>query len=266
MTDHDLPAFEIDVPRSPGGSGRLTVYHHDPGAPDAPIAIVLHGRGRNGDGYFKVWWPFAQAHGFRLLVPSFGRDLWPRDEDYNLLGLVDADGRFDWQRGGIIEVLEALPAIAASRFGARRDRVSVYGHSAGSQILHRFAWVRPDFPFERLICANAGWYTLPDPAVAFPVGLNGLGLDAASIQRTLALPATILLGEADSDPTHHSLPKHAEALAQGAHRFARGQAFAAAMQAAGSRWEVATVPGVGHSNLLMAPAAVDILRHAWRTR
>jgi hypothetical protein len=85
------------------------------------------------------------------------------------------------------------------------------------------------------------------------------------LEKVIQRPLTVLLGEEDTDPEHASLRRTPEALAQGAHRFARGQAFFAAGQAASQQlgtsfaWRLETVPGADHDNRLMAPAAIPYL-------
>ena len=117
----------------------------------------------------------------------------------------------------------------------------------------------------RAVAANAGWYTMPDPDIDFPYGLKGSPVGEEQLIAALGLPVTLLLGDEDTDPKHPSLRRTPEVMTQGTNRFARGRAFFQAVrQYAANRgipfkWQWATVPGAGHDNRLMAPAAVPYL-------
>jgi hypothetical protein len=74
-------------------------------------------------------------------------------------------------------------------------------------------------------------------------------------------PMTIMLGDADSDPKHHQLPREPGAMRQGPHRFARGLHYfaLACCEAAAAdvplAWKLRIAPGVAHSNPGIAPFA-----------
>ena len=152
------------------------------------------------------------------------------------------------------------------RLGGTQTRYSIYGHSAGSQFVHRFLFFKPDARVKRYLAANAGWYTFADPDTAFPFGVGGLDLNENQLQAALAKDLVVLLGDQDSDPEARLLNKSEGALRQGPHRFARGQAFyEAARSLAKSRgwtfgWSVRVVEGVAHSNGDMAPEVADLVR------
>lgn len=75
----------------------------------------------------------------------------------------------------------------------------------------------------------------------------------------------LLLGEADNDPNHPSLPRQPEALAQGPNRYARGiHFFETAQKVAREKsqpfaWRCRSVPGIAHDNAGMARAAVEVI-------
>jgi len=124
---------------------------------------------------------------------------------------------------------------------------------------------KPDARIKRAVAANAGWYTLPQYDVHFPYGLRGSGFDQHGLARVFSKDLIVLLGTSDNDPYHRSLRRTSEAMAQGSHRFERGQTFFAEAERAAVRnglrlsWRVEFVPGVGHSNRGMSPAAAELL-------
>jgi hypothetical protein len=163
----------------------------------------------------------------------------------------------------------ALPrAVAAARRAAGEEgggTFRLYGHSAGSQFSHRYNWLCGAEGVERMVFANAGFYTWPDLTQAFPYGLAGTPAGEAALRAGLARAAVVLLGDQDLDTSDPDLRQTPEAMLQGPHRFARGQAFfVAAREAAAGLgvpfgWRMAFVPGVGHSNVGMAPLAAEML-------
>ena len=207
-----------------------------------PVVLVLHGAGRDADRYRDAWAPQAERHGILVACPEFSRADFPGEAGYNLNPAIHP----------------MLDAVAdAVQEGARAD-YGLYGHSAGAQVAHRCLLLTGAPRASRVVAANAGWYTFPDPATPFP---HGLGDVASQLPAAFAKPTTILLGDADTDPRHPQLRRDAPTDRQGDNRLARGQAFFAACRAQAERaglpfaWHLATVPGVGHSNAGMAPAA-----------
>src|SRR3546814_6477701 len=95
---------------------------------------------------------------------------------------------------------------------------------------------------------------MPVVDVDYPFGLRGAPVDEAGLKRALAMPLVVLLGTADNDPHHHSLPDQPEAMAQGPYRLARGKKFFATAQAQAQRlqtpfnWTLSFAPDVAHSD------------------
>jgi hypothetical protein len=106
---------------------------------------------------------------------------------------------------------------------------------------------------------------MPDFAVEWPYGLRGSAVDEEQLRHALQVPFTLLLGAENTDPDEPGLRKTPEALAQGPHRVARGEAFceagraAAALRGISFGWHVATVPDTGRDSDLMATAAIPYL-------
>jgi poly(3-hydroxybutyrate) depolymerase len=248
----------------------MRVHLHRPAAWTAQdrILVVMHGRGRDADRYRDQWISHADAANLLLVAPEFDAAKFPGRAFYNFGNVVDDQGRprpsAEWSFGVIDRVVEAVRA----RSGAVRPRYALFGHSAGAKFVHRYLLMAQATNADSIITANAGSYTMPVRDAAFPWGLGGTAVGDAELARALARPVVVLLGEQDTDPNHPSLPRDPEAQAQGPHRFARGQAFFAAAQAASARlgvplaWRLRTVPSVGHSNGGMAAHAVRLIASA----
>jgi poly(3-hydroxybutyrate) depolymerase len=251
----------------------IEVWYHVPegATAEAPIVIVLHGMGRNGDGYRDAWVAPADEHGFVVVVPQFSDALYPGSREYNLGNTFTAEGERlppeDWS----FTQIEAVFDDARSRLGLARDHYHLYGHSAGSQFAHRFLLFVPDARARRVVLANAGWYTLPTAEQGWPYGLgvaDGAAVPPEQVAAFLARDVVVLLGDQDIDPAGSGLRTTPEAVAQGAHRFARGHHYfevtrgLADAMAVDSPWQLDTVPDVGHSNARMAPAAARVIMEA----
>ncbi len=233
--------------------------------PDTPVLFVMHGVKRDAERYRNEWLPHAQERGFILVTPEFSERNFPGSVGYNTGNTRDAQDKplpsEQWSFSFLEPIFDAVKAAT----GNRSERYSLYGHSAGAQFVHRFMYFVPDARVKQAVAANAGWWTLPDLKGDFPYGLHDSVIDEAGLKAMLARPLVVLLGTEDTDPNHTNLRRTPEAMAQGAHRFARGQYFYDAGQrqakdlGAPLAWKLATAPGVGHVDRDMAPFAVDIL-------
>jgi len=249
----------------------VPVWYHRPSGltVDAPILFVMHGTLRNGEEYRDQWVDLSEAHDFLLVVPEFSHDGWSGSEGYNLGRMQDSEGAVLPEEQWAFTVIEDVFDEVRRRFGSTRESYTIYGHSAGAQFVHRFLLFAPDARFDAAVSANAGWYTMPSDEVAFPYGLRtetgAILVSEERIRDAVERPVVILLGEEDNDPEASHLRRNEEADAQGLHRFERGHAFFETAReradefGAAFNWSIQSVPGVGHSNARMAPAAVRAL-------
>lgn len=249
------------------GGHKMTVWNYQPAGAtvDSPVLIVIHGVGRNAEEYLTDWMGLADQKNFLLVVPEFSKTEFPGEAAFNSGNLFAADGQLRPREQWSFSMIEPVFDAVRARFGLRRDDYQIYGHSAGAQFVQRFLYFVPEARFTRLIAANAGWYMLPSLTTAFPYGLKGTPVDAAALRQAFARSVVVLLGDADTDPNHHSLRHTPESDEQGLYRFARGQFyFARAREEAASQhttfnWTLATAPGIEHINKAMAPFAVRYL-------
>jgi poly(3-hydroxybutyrate) depolymerase len=247
----------------------LNVWAYTPSnyAPNSKILFVMHGVKRDADRYRDEWVALAEQHNLLLIVPQFSQQDFPRALGYNL-GNVFIDDKY--QQANPPEVwaysaIEPLFDYVKSTYANANNTYRLYGHSAGSQFVHRFIFFVPQARVSKIVSANAGWYTAPDFNIAFPYGLKNTMVTQDYLIASLQKPVVILLGEADNDPNDKYLRKAAPAMRQGPHRLARGEYFFNQTKQASQRyavnfgWQLVTVPNVGHKNDLMANAAVAYL-------
>ncbi|MEQ8404489.1 MAG: hypothetical protein RKE49_05275 [Oceanicaulis sp.] len=245
---HGRTVLQVDI----GGTAPLPVHVYAPenAAPDAPVVLVMHGASRNADDYRDNWIDVARGCGVVIAAPEFSRDRFPGAAFYNLGGL----GR-DNAEPRAFDVVGTVFEAARDAYAPQTEDYVMFGHSAGSQFVHRYAMFRPDPRLRRAVAANAGWYTAPDPRIDWPYGFYGAPETPPSLAQVRALPIALHLGTEDNDPQGSNLRRTPEAAAQGAGRFDRGLHMAGL-----TGWPVTRVHGADHDNALMAPAAArDLL-------
>lgn len=249
------------------GQSAMNVWYHIPSmsTSSTPIVFVMHGVLRNADEYRDNWISLAEQYNFVVIVPEFDKDTFPGSRSYNLGNLLNEDGQpvpeKDWSFSLIGPVFEQFK----TKMGFNSEKFYIFGHSAGSQFVHRLLMFKPELPVEMAFAANAGWYTLPINNQQFPYGLKGSGTDKVNLKQFFALPMVILLGDKDNDPKDEYLRTTAEANLQGPHRFARGNYY---YQLANNKaielgvdlnWQLVVAPDIGHQNAKMAPFAAELI-------
>jgi poly(3-hydroxybutyrate) depolymerase len=227
--------------------------------------MVLHGRRRNGEDYRDYFVAESERRGFLLVAPEFPELQYPHPHGYNYGDMIDASGAMRPREQWLFPVIESVFRDARARMGSVRERFFLFGHSAGSQLVHRlatFGWLDS---IERAVTANAGSYTMPVRDERFPFGVDGVPLSDDELRKAFSRPLVVLLGDNDIDPDEPDLPREPEAMRQGPNRFARGRRYFQTAEREAARlgvplaWRLATAPGVAHSGRNMAPFAVKEL-------
>ena len=243
----------------------ITVHTYLPDSTikDITIIFVMHGASRNGSSYCIDWVEPAREYNFLVVCPEFDETKFPGSAGYNLGGMYD-DGVLVDSAKWTFAIIEPIFTYLKSEKVTTFETYGIYGHSAGSQFVHRYALFTHPTNAKIFVAANAGWYTMTDFTEAFPYGFQNSPMTEEIIKGKFGLDLVILLGENDTDPNASSLRKTEEAMRQGEHRFERGNTFyAKAKSMANSletefNWTKVTVPEVGHSNFEMAPAAAKL--------
>ncbi len=251
---------KADAPR------RMTVYTYIPAklkADSATIIFVMHGQGKNAEGYRDVWAKLADKHGFMVIAPLFDVETWGSTYS-NGQGLM-RDGKATNPDTWSFSVIEHLFDAIKTATGNKSATYRIYGHSEGGQFVHRLVWFLPEARYDKAVVANPGWYTMPDLSISLPYGLGKSPATEQTLKRGLERRLTVLLGDRDNDPNHPQLRKTPEAMAQGRFRLERGQNFfnQASERCAAVKckfgWQLQMVPGAAHSNSQMAAAAAQLM-------
>lgn len=256
--------------------------------PDVSRAIiVVHGILRNADYYYetgKLVLAKARATKTLLVAPQF-------IESADLVGHRNSELMLRWSSewpGGATAVRPA-PISTYSVFDAmllrladharfpRLRSIVVIGHSAGGQIVQRYAavgrgpaLVASSGVTVHLVVANPSSYLYFDDRRPYPhprcpdfnhwrYGFVGVppyvrGAPGQVEKQYVSRDVTYLLGSADTNPHEWDLDKSCAGAAQGPYRFARGKAYIEYIRRrhpGGTAQDFAFVRGVGHDNRLM---------------
>jgi len=234
------------------------------------ILFVMHGNGRNAKSYRDAWIDHAEKYSFLLVVPEFSREQFPKASNYNMGNMFKMDANENiisknsknlWS----FSLIEPIFDFVKKRTRNKSHGYFIYGHSAGSQFVHRFMFFIPESRVEKAVFANAGWYTMPDFNTEFPYGLKKTSCTLDHLKDVFSKKVIVLLGDKDTDPDHPQLRKTPQAMAQGKNRFERGHTFFKKCRDLADssgfvfNWVLDIVPGAEHSNKQMAPAAAKVL-------
>ncbi|MEP3207724.1 MAG: hypothetical protein ABJN95_00955 [Maribacter sp.] len=278
-----------------GGKGKKTkaiiVYYYKPKNFDSnsKVLVVIPGAGRNANTYRDAWVAEADKKGILILSPKYAEEDYAF-EDYHLCGLIrelnlgkslefvensnmvkiDEDQltftlntkEEEW----IFEDFDRIFDLAIEAIGSNQKEYDIFGHSAGGQILHRYALFGKSAKVNNILAANSGFYTLPNFEFALPFGLKNTLLEEQNLQDAFDKKLIILVGELDNQAeTRGTLLRSSTADKQGLHRLARAQYFydqaksVARSKQFSFNWKIAIIPQVGHDHRKMAVAASQLL-------
>ncbi|MDH0863927.1 alpha/beta hydrolase [Mitsuaria sp. GD03876] len=294
--------FEVEAPSGRGSIPIRVSRDWSTPQPDVEHAVVvIHGWSRRSldEGEAAAAKAGEAAEHTIVVAPQF-----LIEADTRAHGLPDAMLRWgveDWKAGrpalgpAPVSAFDAVDAIVARladrRLFPRLSTIVIAGHSAGGQLVQRYAAVghaearAGDGIKVRYVVANPSSYLYFGTARPkaqgsgggrcaavdrWPYGMAGRVPPYVRMTEALAEAVyvgqdiTYLLGTADSDPNHPELDRSCAAEAQGATRLERGRAYVAALRAReGSpiAQRLVEVPGVGHNGRAMftSEAGVKVL-------
>ncbi len=237
-----------DLLRLPAGDGRpeclAFVPATFPRGGRARVALCVHGISRDFEEQIELLRGEASRRGYALLAPLFDAKGW---RDYQRLGRRGRGPRADLALDRALECLENRIELELS------DRFLI-GYSGGAQFVHRYAMAHPN-RVQAVVCAAAGWYTMPDPARRYPHGLKvdgglaGVRLDPAEFLR---IPVLTVVGDSDVELESMRASDRLDRV-QGRTRIERAQRWSEAMDRArekrgiDSRSEFILLEGAGHA-------------------
>lgn len=248
-----IPEGEGSTTVTVSGDLTMTVFTYKPqDYHGAGMLVVLHGLTRDAENYRGYAEALADRHKLLVIAPLFDKEHFP-GKSYNMGGVRVKDElapQAEWAYSRLGEVIKEVRI----REGNAELPYTMVGHSAGGQFVMRYAALMPAGAV-RLVAMNPGTDLFPRTDWEFGYGFGGLPAEFqndAALQRYLAAPLTLYLGQNDINPQHPELDKSAAAELQGAFRLERGRAcFDFAKKLAEERgwkfnWRKVEAPGVAH--------------------
>lgn len=264
-----LPVKEIAADRiAVGEHALIPIYLSADWSHPQPMmtraVVMLHGRLRNADVYFKSAQNARTAAGPNgkntlLIAPQFlstvdiKKHHLPREIlRWSLEGWEGGEPALKPTKQSSFDALDAiLLRLADRKLFPNLQQVIVAGHSGGAQVVQRYAIAGhgeaalADSKIQvRYVVANPSSYAYfskdrPEPKIAASCsGFNEwkYGMEArpsylssasiASLEKTYVSRHVIyLLGAKDTDPNDHAMDTSCMAMSQGAFRYARGHAY-----------------------------------------
>jgi alpha-beta hydrolase superfamily lysophospholipase len=194
------------------------------------------------------WRSFAVTHGAVLVAPVFGTR-YP-----------------DFRAGGAAGYVSSLvDDLLAQHLPGTDGRFAVHGHSAGAQFAARYLAARPERLTDAVLSAPAE-YAMPAPDVPWPRGMAGAPPGADWLAAATRVRVVVLAGTNDTEPQQPAAG-HVDAG-----RFARAEAYVAAMQRLAAERGTAPsvafrpVAGLDHDEAALAVPAQEALTDAWAPR
>lgn len=246
----------------------IKIYTYVPTVGDItkmPILFAMHGSGRNAKGSINSWKTIAQNKKVIVVSPLFDESQYP-NWLYQSGGVSWTNSYYNPRPRSLYtyNMIEAIFDLVKEQLGNTSEKYDLWGHSAGSQFSHRMTLNMPDARINRVVCSNAGYYTVPEPSgisngtttFGYPFSVLGMNMDLEQLKTYFARDLTVHLGTKDLATTleeDDQLPVSPGAKAQGACRFERGHFFYNRAKAVADslgfpfNWKLVEVEGVAHS-------------------
>lgn len=242
------------------------------------IVFVMSGCMRDALNYLKIWIKPANENKYIIIAPEFDKSHYSiADHEYGNLIDIEYDyssqdiytpkmiyhenikNESDWIFSNIDEIyLEFIKEYKIENKG-----YIIFGHSSGSQFVHRFLMLGNSKYCEKYLCANAGLYTFFDTTKNYPYGIKNLTEFKERIDNSLKKKVYILVGEQDVKTKYlNSLPMDIE---EGKTRYERAtNYFNSAINYAKennikTNWKFISMPNVHHNSKEVVPFAIEII-------
>jgi len=255
------PGFFLYNDKTVPENSAMRAFYYKPSGftADSPIFFILHGYGREADKAMYAAAVSAETFNFLLVVPEYSFKLFPTWEEYNY-GNARKKPKELWTYFVNDRIFHFIKGLTKSR----QEKYYLFGHSAGSQFVHRQLMVGASNFIEKAFAANAGEYAMPVfGETSFPWSMSGLDLSREDLKRFFSVDLYVLLGEEDIIQDKY-FARGDVFDKQGNTRFERGKNFYKIGKKEAERlsfdfnWELVTVPHVGHSGLGTLPTALRL--------
>ena len=264
-----LPAGEssqLQEDRSGVNRDPIPIFYYRPvtWTEDEPVFIAFPGYTRRAESYEKHLEELAVKYNMLIASPEFSMKKFPDDRWYQEGNMIDKEEngtiqpRKEWTFSAVNHVISAVRKKSRAK-----GKVILFGHSAGGQLMHRFSLFAEENGADEIVCANSGWFTMPDEEIPFPYGTKDLPLTDRDYERAFARPVTMLMGGKDIS-RKKPFRDTKESDAQGLNRMERCNNYFHACEAKAHAlsvpflWKLGVVEGSAHEGVKMAEGAMKL--------
>lgn len=269
-SDVHLPAGEslYFLPEKKGATKeQIPVYYFRPPTwtEENPVFIAFSGYTRNAKGFAKRLESLAVKYNMVIACPEFSTTKYPGACCYQEGNMTDADdvtGTIQPRKKWNFDTIDRLVEAVRQRCHAK-GKVLLFGHSAGGQLMHRYSLFSEGASCDVILCANAGWFTMPDRQTPFPYGIQNLDISDRELMRAFSRPVIMLMGSLDTS-REKPFRDTKEADAQGLTRMERCQNYFHTCEAKAKElhvpfcWQMDVVDGAAHEGGKMAEGAMKL--------
>lgn len=273
VTDSNLPigSGDLNYFYAPM-SLEMRVFYYIPtnATATSPVVFTFHGASRNADEYRDAMITKAQQYGFIVIAPEFSEENFPTSSGYNL-GNMYLNGNTPTpdtllpEEEWTFRIIQPLFEFIKEEFDNTSAQFHAFGHSAGSQFLHRLLMFMPSTPIDKSVLSAAGWYTFPTSTIGFPYGLGNSPMENLNFSGFFSKEVRVQVGGEDDNPNAAGLRRNALADAQGITRKDRATSYfqyceqLAEMENHQFNWDFYIIPNLGHDFSGASKAAADYL-------
>lgn len=245
----------------------IPVYYFRPATwtKEQPVFIAFPGYTRNAKGFAKRLEELAVKYNMLIASPEFSTAKYPGACSYQEGNMTDADdstGHIQERKQWNFDTVDRLVLAIRKRTHAK-GKILLFGHSAGGQFMHRYSLFSEHCTADAILCANAGWFTMPDRTIPFPYGMKDLPVSDKDLARAFARPVTMLMGSLDIS-RKKPFRDTPEADAQGMNRMERCTHYFHSCQKKAQelgvpfRWQLQVVDNAAHEGGKMAEGAMKL--------
>lgn len=244
-----------------------------------PTIIIVHGVDRNPEDYFKRALLLHDKFGYGIIAIEISAENFPGSRNFQQGGLLSSKGELIDKKNWTFTMVNDLVLFLKKQKAFKRSSISIWGHSAGAQFVHRLALLAPSENILKYFSCNAGNYTALDLDTSYPYGIEDVKeiitqnenprrqslIEYSSesnfpyeinVTRRLSPKENpkanliILVGDKDIDTDGENLSQTDGSLKQGANRFERAHYFVNSAENMNyKKWpSFLIMPNVNHSS------------------
>lgn len=282
IADEYLDKIKVFEHRDKNNDYNMNVFRYIPSGDinKMKVVFIMSGCFRDALNYLKIWIDAANNNNYILIAPEFDKHHYSIAEheygniinvEYNYstqdiyTPIMTYDTEIKDEEEWIYSNIDEIYIELIEKLNLKPTGYTIFGHSSGSQFVHRFLMFGNSQYCKKYLCANAGLYTFFDETKNYPYGIKNLETFQKRINESLEKDVFILVGEKDIKSKYlNSLPMDME---EGKTRYERAiNYFDSVINYAKkhnikTNWKFVSMPNVHHKSKEVLPYAINIINN-----